>query len=145
MSPVDTVARAGGLFAFLAFCHFVADWIFQTHAEAMAKHADWRVRINHCGIYTYLMALSLKAFGLRGAPFFVSCAVLFVSHFVEDTYLPVYWWAMYVRRVPIVRERGLDGFMEWVATPLGKILMIAVDQIVHLAFLWVVVWMALAR
>ena len=44
--------------------------------------------------------------------------------------------------MPIVRERGLDGFKEFVDTPLGKILMIAVDQIVHLAFLWLPAWLA---
>ena len=135
MSP-DTLARAGGVFAYLAFCHFAADWIFQTHAEAMVKHTNRLVRFAHCAIYTGLMTLAMGFAGLSGAGLAASAAVLFASHFVEDTYLPVYWWARYVRRVPVVRERGVEGFREFVETTLGKILMIAVDQIAHLAVLW---------
>jgi hypothetical protein len=115
---------------------------------------------------------------------------LFVSHFIEDTYLPVVYWALHVRRPPEMRwtiklENGvgklynpdgtlyhdllfkpwrwdlatsvtdkkslkiankqlvLRGFMEFIDTTLGKILMIAVDQIIHLSFLVPIVWLVL--
>jgi hypothetical protein len=35
------------------------------------------------------------------------------------------------------------GFGEFVQTPIGKILMIAIDQIIHLAFLFPIVWMVI--
>lgn len=139
----DAFARAGGFFAVLAFVHFVVDWVFQTHAEAMAKHNNWRVRVRHCIIYTLGFVPLLVWVRLSPARYFASLAVLFLSHFAEDTYYPVFLWAKHVRRVPVVREKGIAGFVEWAETPLGKILMIAVDQIVHLTFLWVVVWMAM--
>jgi hypothetical protein len=34
------------------------------------------------------------------------------------------------------------GFLQFIQTPLGKILMIAIDQIIHLTFLWPLVIMA---
>lgn len=75
--------------------------------------------------------------------------VLFSSHFFEDTYVPVYWWAKYIRRVPELQTK--DGwvarrnFADWVKTPLGAILMIAIDQIIHIYFLWVPVIAVLCK
>lgn len=160
---VKIIALGGGLFAIFTFIHFLVDWIFQTHAEAMAKHNNWKVRARHCIIYTigflpimYVLHFSLLEFG-------IGAAILFVSHFIEDTYLPVYLWAKYIRKPPEMTEPQKElsiridgeqiikihppdpkkGFMEFVSTPLGKILMIAVDQIIHILFLFPLVWMAL--
>lgn len=160
---VKTIALAGGLFAIFTFVHFFVDWILQTHAEAMAKHNNWKVRARHCLIYTvgFLPIMYLLHFTVL--EFVIGINILFWSHFVEDTYLPVYYWAKYIRRPPEMIEPhkeliiGVDGhqtfkvsppdpkrgFIEFVSTPLGKILMIAVDQIIHLAFLFSLVWMAL--
>ena len=41
-----------GFLAILTFIHFVVDWIFQSHAEAMVKHNNPKVRAKHCAIYT---------------------------------------------------------------------------------------------
>lgn len=139
------LAHAGGLFAAFAFVHFAVDWIFQTHAEAMAKHNNAHVRARHCVIYTAGFLPLLWWLGWEPWRTVVGAAVLFVSHFGEDTYVPVYWWARYVRRVPEVRQCGAPGFATWVETPLGKILMIAVDQIVHLTFLWTLVALEMWR
>jgi hypothetical protein len=140
---VVAIAYIGGLFVLFTFTHFVADWIFQTHYEAMNKHKDDGIRAVHCAVYTvfFLPWFWFLSFSLERAG--IGAAVLFVSHFVEDSYYPVYLWARYIRRVPEVRERGPSGFVEFISTPLGKILMIAVDQIIHLAFLWVLVALAL--
>jgi hypothetical protein len=196
---VDYLAKAGGLFALFTFVHFVVDWVFQSHAEAMAKHNTPKVRARHCAIYTVPFLPILWALGLTGWEIVASTVILFGSHFVEDTYLPVLLWCKYVRRPPsmgwrIEKVRGtpymsgptefigampvrselsletqpdwrtdlfisassgkttyeaaqkeLDrrGFLEFIETTLGKILMIAIDQIIHLVFLWPVVWMAL--
>lgn len=138
---IEALSRAGGLFAVLAFVHFAVDWVFQTHAEAMAKHNNWRMRARHCAIYTAGFVPLFWWLHVRWSVGIACTVLLFGSHFIEDTYLPVYWWTKYIRRVPTVRQKGILGFIEWAETPLGKILMIAVDQIIHLTFLWVAVWM----
>jgi Protein of unknown function (DUF3307) len=148
MAFVVMLALAGGLFAILTFIHFVVDWIFQTHAEAMAKHNNAKVRARHCLIYTLGFLPLLLVFTWLGAltllEFGICLLILFVSHFIEDTYLPVYLWAKYIRRPPEMKqENPKAGFVEFVGTPLGKILMIAIDQIIHLAFLFPIVWLVL--
>ena len=131
-----SIAAAGGVFAYLAFFHFLVDWVLQSHWEATRKHSDAWVRAGHCSVYAAGMCVAICPI-LGGWPLAVSAVVLWASHFVEDTYYTVYLWMRHVRRVPVVRERGVEGFREYVQTPLGLVLMIVVDQIVHLAFLWV--------
>jgi hypothetical protein len=167
MAYVILLALAGGLFSILTFIHFVVDWIFQTHAEAMAKHNNAKVRARHCAIYTAgfvpLLLFFIWAGALSPLGFGICLLILFVSHFVEDTYIPVYLWAKWIRRPPqmtklrdipvgvtesgdTIYEEGPNpqiGFVEFIDTTLGKILMIAVDQIIHLAFLLPIVWLVL--
>jgi hypothetical protein len=72
----------------------------------------------------------------------VGSLVLFGSHFIEDTYYPVYLWAKYIRRIPEVRLGGVAAFKAQFATPLGLTLFLAIDQIIHLCFLWALVALA---
>lgn len=149
---------AGGLFALLALVHFVVDWIFQTHSEAMVKHNNPKVRAKHCLIYTIGFIPLLYFFEYTWLQWLIGLNILFWSHFVEDTYMPVYLWAKYIRKPPEMTENVLVtidgiiqsvppdpkmGFVLFVQTPLGKILMIAVDQIIHLSFLLPLVYMAM--
>jgi hypothetical protein len=189
---VVLAAMAGGLFGGFTFVHFVVDWVFQTHDEAMAKHNNAVVRARHCAIYTLPFIPLMAWLGFELWELIVGALTLFVSHFVEDTYLPVYVWAKWIRRPPEMRpetkyrllrneletvdkylseindntsvERfGLEvrrkelqeeirnfgefdakpGFIKFVDSALGKILMITIDQLVHLSFLWVLVYFAL--
>lgn len=153
------IALMGGLFAILTFIHFFVDWIFQSHAEAMAKHNNPIIRAKHCLIYT-----------LGFVPFFLFCQfsllewafvinLLFWSHFAEDTYWLVFMWAKYIRRPPemidprkqisadgyvsILPPDAKNGFIEFVKTPLGKILLIVIDQIIHLLFLFPIAYLIL--
>jgi len=158
------LAQVGGIFALLVLVHFVADWVFQSHAEAMAKPTNHRVRAKHCLIYTVLM---LGEIVLTTQPSAGACAwmagILFFSHFFEDTYLPVFVWAKLIRKPPemfppvglevktqtgasglvvgiegvdiVPPEPGIKEFVAFASTPLGKILLIALDQIIHLVFL----------
>jgi hypothetical protein len=160
---VKTIALAGGLFAIFTFVHFLVDWIFQTHAEAMAKHNNWKVRARHCFIYTvgFIPLMYLLHFSVL--EWVAGLNILFWSHFYLDTYHLVFLWAKYIRRPPEMVEphkeliTGVDGhkcfkvhppdarkgFIEFVQTALGKILMISVDQISHLCFLWILVYFAM--
>lgn len=155
MNPVIKVAIAGGIIAVLALIHNVVDVIFQNHAEAMVKHNNPKVRAKHCLIYTLGFVPLMWYFDFTFWEWMVGLNTLFWSHFCEDTYIPVYLWAKYIRRPPemvepwketYTREDGSKavrvhppdpkrGFGEWIQGPLGKILMIWVDQIVHWIFL----------
>lgn len=211
---VTKFALAGGLFAAFTFVHFVIDWVFQSHSEAMVKHNTPGVRAKHCLIYTSPFLPLLWWLGCRPYEIAVSALVLFISHFIEDTYAPVYWWAKHIRKVPGMRHHVVvenpggkvvlmkaepkpdgtlmvvrheftahgstigpnnervwpsgsieailqlvedgdwtpehademleqRGFREFIDGALGKILMISIDQIIHLAFLWVPIWFVL--
>lgn len=155
MNPVTKVAIAGGIIAVLALIHNVADVIFQNHAEAMVKHNNPKVRAKHCLIYTLGFVPLMWYFDFTFWEWMIGLNTLFWSHFCEDTYYPVYLWARFIRKPPemtepwketYTREDGSKavrvhapdpkrGFVEWIQQPLGKILMIWVDQIVHWIFL----------
>lgn len=153
------LALLGGLFAILCFIHFFVDWIFQSHAEAMVKHNNPKIRAKHCLIYTagFIPLLALCHFSFW--EWLIALNILFWSHFCEDTYVPVYLWAKYVRRPPEMTEPrkqvGTDGyvfvlppdpkagFVDFIQTAMGKILMIAIDQIIHLMFLLPIAYMML--
>jgi hypothetical protein len=131
------IAMVGGMFALLTFLHFVADWVFQSHAEAMAKTTNSWVRALHCTTYTaiccFVIELTTQVTILR---LIVIAVLLFFSHFFEDTYLPVYVWARYVRKpLELQGQASLEDFRLFADTTLGKILLIAIDQIVHILFL----------
>lgn len=153
------IALMGGIFAVLAFIHFFVDWIFQSHSEAMVKHNNPKIRAKHCLIYTVGFIPLLLLCHFNWIEMFVATQILFWSHFCEDTYIPVFLWAKYIRRPPEMTEPrksvGVDGyvtvlppdakagFADWVQTAMGKILMIAIDQIIHLFFLFPIAWMIL--
>lgn len=156
------IALMGGLLAVLVFIHFFVDWIFQSHAEAMVKHNNPKIRAKHCLIYTLGFVPIMWAFNFSLIEWLIGLNLLFWSHFAEDTYLPVYLWAKYIRKPPEMtgprkHVRGLDGyvtisppdpkagFVEFVQTPMGKILMIAIDQIIHIAFLFPIAWMMMTH
>lgn len=194
----DELAKLGGLLCFLTFVHFASDWILQSHAEAMAKTKNWKVRARHCAIYTVSFLPVFWIVGLPSIPSLACAAVLFFSHFVEDTYIPVYFWMKYIRKPPgmgvrvtvtngeihilfddepkkfpveiivpvghnndkfdgeifnLIQEMNgglspeaaeeklrMKAFIKFVDTALGKILLIAVDQIIHIAFLIPIAW-----
>jgi len=166
METLIKLMLGGGLFAVLGFIHFFVDWIFQSHAEAMVKHANAKVRAKHCAIYTLgfipLLTFILCVGALTWWQFLACVAILFISHFFEDTYLPVYYWAKWIRRPPemtqpIKQPTNIDGYVNvlppdpkegfklFVQTTLGKILMIAIDQIIHFAFLFPIVWFVMSN
>lgn len=163
MDVIIKIAIVGGLFAVMAFIHFFVDWIFQSHSEAMVKHNHPWIRAKHCLIYTVGFVPLMCFFHFNFWSWLIALNILFWSHFAEDTYVPVYLWAKYIRRPPEMTEPWKEtytrvdgtvaikvhppdpkrGFGEFVQTPIGKILMIAIDQIIHLSFLFPIIWLAL--
>ena len=143
MNTAFMVALLGGFLGILTLIHFVVDWVFQSHAEAMVKHNNPRIRAKHCLIYTigFIPFMLLLHFSVW--EFILGLNILFWSHFGEDTYIPVFLWAKYIRRPPEMDNDPKNGFLIFVSSPLGKILMIVIDQIIHLLFLLPIAWMAL--
>lgn len=151
------IALMGGLLSILVFIHFFVDWIFQSHAEAMVKHNNPKIRAKHCLIYTVGFVPFMALFHFSWLEWLIALNILFWSHFGEDTYVPVFLWAKYIRRPPEMTEprkqTGVDGyvtvlppdpkagFVDFIQTPMGKILMIAIDQIIHICFLLPIAWM----
>ena len=137
----DQLAKAGGLFAILSFAHFFVDWFFQTHKGATSKAKDGWQRAIHCTLYTLLMSfIMIPMFGKFTWGFFFSLGILWGSHFFEDTYKPVLWWARHVRKIP----DGWPADNDPHAVSLSLILGITIDQLFHLGALWVpvgfIVW-----
>jgi hypothetical protein len=163
MNIAIQLALAGGLFALFSFVHFFVDFVLQTHFEAMNKHNNPKIRAHHCLIYAIGFIPLMIVLNFKLWEFIVGFVVLFASHFYLDTYHAVFLWAKYIRQPPemtdphkesYLREDGewaikvlppdpVKGFVQFVSTPLGKILMIAIDQISHLSFLWILVWLGL--
>lgn len=155
------MATVGGLFAVMTFIHFFVDWICQTHSEAMQKHNNAKVRAKHCAIYTIGFVPFLLVFPLPLWKIVISLNILFWSHFYLDTYHGVFLWAKHIRKPPDMSEPQKftsedghvtilppdpkKGFIQFVSTPLGKILMIAVDQISHLAFIFPIIYLIMTK
>ena len=153
MTRIEVLAQAGGLLACLTFIHFVSDWVFQSHAEAMVKHKDHEVRAKHCLVYSMFFVPWMVFFHFKWWQYLLGFDVLFYSHFLLDTYVVVYLWARYIRKPPEMntdKDKGLMhdpkvGFKNFVSTSLGKILMITIDQLTHILMLWAIVILTMVR
>lgn len=150
------IALFGGIFALLVFWHFVADWLTQSHNEAMSKARDKWVRARHCLIYSLNFVPVMYVLKLSHTHMLLCFVILFVSHFIEDTYIPVLLWVKHIRRPPEFKDRGEHfasradlvaedrrAFIAFASTPLGKVVAIVVDQLVHIAFLMPIAYFAL--
>jgi hypothetical protein len=96
--------------------HFVGDWLLQNGWIAANKTSVAWIRFIHCLIYT-------ACFWWLGWQW---CLFIFTTHFIIDTYLPLYWF----RRI-----RGdFKDFAEFkasFATPVGFVVNVTMDQIFH--------------
>ena len=155
---MTSLAVIGGLWFILTFIHFVADWMFQTHADAVAKSTDTSIRARHCAIYTAFFIPIFMFIGCSWIAIATYVGILFMSHFIEDSYVPVLWWMRHIRKVPWFTKGQKTGYSTkspyleiipltdkeaWTefaqAEPaLSFILLITVDQIVHIFFLGVI-------
>ena len=84
------IALMGGFLGILTLIHFVVDWVFQSHAEAMVKHNNAWVRAKHCAIYTVGFVPFMELLHFSNWQWFIATNILFWSHFFEDTYFPVF-------------------------------------------------------
>ena len=133
------IIQIGSMFAILALWHFIIDWLGQSQKDAIAKSTNWRIRFDHCFYYALWFVLLGLAFNFHLLPMCLSFGILFISHFIIDTYIPTYLWVKYVRQPAIPTwDFTIEKFKEYAATPIGSIITITVDQIFHLIFVFVV-------
>jgi hypothetical protein len=155
--PLETIALAGGLFVPLAIWHFVADWLTQSEYTAEVKHEGNLELTVHCFVYTVFFIPFLFLYGLPLWAGIVAGSILFWSHWIGDRGIPVWLWARYIRRMTYVpsyeiqkRERMTvpkdlfrDGQFLNVSFYFRPVLVIVVDQLWHLLWLWSIVGLAL--
>ena len=142
MITTQLLGTVGGLFALLALWHFFADWTFQSHKDAIAKSKDQRVRASHCIEYVFAFFPAWTWASLAQNNGILKCITivftLFFTHFIIDSYKPVAWWAKNVRHDPAFDQHPDDyetAMKAMMSTPVGAILCITMDQILHLACL----------
>lgn len=129
--------NVGGALAILfGVGHFVGDWVLQTHQMAMRKVGEPRVRAVHCAIYTAVVAVIAliwrgdpSAWEGRWTTFAAVVAWLFASHFVIDSYKPLFRFRQ-VMRDPFAKD--LETFKERFQTPAGFVVYVTLDQVFHL-------------
>lgn len=146
------MVRFAAAYFLLVVIHFFADWLFQSEAEAMRKSKCAETRSRHCAIYTVFFVPFLLWTTGHVACVMFSSFWIFWTHWIEDTYIPVMLWAKHLRKAkefaveyfdPVSKEvvfTDEDKFRAFVSTPLGLILAIAVDQIIHVVSLAPVAW-----
>jgi hypothetical protein len=115
------VAELGGMFSLMVLAHFVFDWLPQPEGWALVKHKDHVIRFIHCFVYSILMTIQFWIITGDNDTFAAIFSVLFISHFIEDTYWFPMWWLKNVRKAKGPAFEGLN-----------LILLIVVDQLVHI-------------
>lgn len=146
------LVKLGSIWFVLFVIHF-NDWFFQSQAQAIAKSKDSNVRTEHCAVYTsFFMALFIWV-GCNVGQILLLSAWIFWTHWFEDTYVPVMWWAKHLRKatefgsavwdpvkavaVPLTDE---EAFKKFASTPVGLLLSITIDQMIHIVSLGPVAW-----
>ena len=156
----------GAVFAPLVFWHFFSDWTFQSQWEAMNKARNKKVRAWHCMKYAAFFLPMFLFTGFTDVTWLV-CAltILGVTHYIIDSYVPVMLWAKYCRKTPEFKRVGIksnmkpwsdhdvdevyyssdmEAFKAFASTPLGLILIITMDQLMHIACLIPIAWMMIS-
>jgi len=155
--PLETIALAGGLFVPLVVWHFLADWCTQSEYSAEVKHeGNWELTA-HCLLYTFLFVPFLYLYGLPLWAKIAAGSILLWSHWTGDRGIPVWLWARYIRKMTCVlnletleRERMTvpkdlfrDGQFLNTSFYFRPILVIVIDQLWHLLWLWAIVGLTL--
>jgi len=124
----------GSLFSLMVLSHFVCDWLPQPESWAMVKHKNWAIRFMHSAVYAALMTIVFAALiDMHVLLAWIIFNVLWFAHFVEDTYWFPMWWLTNVRKTTKPPFEGLN-----------LILLIVVDQLVHIAIVLLCCFIVLA-
>ncbi len=105
--------------------HFVMDWIFQWNWEAMKKSKEWLPLFFHCTVYTAGFIPAFIFFNVN----FLWLLLIFVSHVILDKRSLEFW----------ILEKFKGVKKDDVGEPIFTILLIGIDQTLHLAILTLIV------
>lgn len=112
----------------LIILHFVGDWLLQPDWMGTTKATNWKMRSIHVLIYTLIIAFS----GISW-PWLLWIST---THWVIDTYIPLYWITK------LRRDRwgeSLEKFKQAFSTPHGFVVLVTLDQLLHILTLLVAV------
>lgn len=149
---LEQIALAGGLYVPLVFWHFVADWLTQTQDKAERKSKDHAVLASHCLVYTLFFVPVLLLYQIPMWGRLALLPILFFSHLIGDAGFPVWFWARYIRRMTTGPTRKRVDKLKDFFPPSEEIdarvlfrpsLLLVIDQLWHLAWLWVIVYLAM--
>jgi hypothetical protein len=110
------------LFDKLLVAHLVGDWLLQTEWQALNKSKNYRALFSHIAVYSLIMLGVLVAdFGFQNIYAYIVVAMLASSHALLDRGWPV---IRFMKTFRLIVERKPE---RW--------LVMAVDQVIHVAFL----------
>lgn len=114
---------------FLTAAHFVGDWFLQTDFIQQNKARNSRLRWLHVFLATLPTGVGLLF--LSADPKMLSAVYLWLvgSHWLIDSYLPLYWWRKVVMRDP--ECESIERFAAAFNTPRGMVVYVAMDQMLH--------------
>ncbi len=114
-------------FEILFLTHFISDWMFQTSWESMNKSKQFLPLFVHCSVYTVFFIPIFYFLKIN----MLLLILLFVSHMILDNRKFLFWWLHNIKRT---KQKDV-GDITW------TILVIAMDQILHLAVLGLVLFL----
>jgi len=113
------------IFEALLITHFIVDWIFQSKWEAENKSKEWLPLFFHCTVYTVGFLPVFLIYGIN----LTWLILLFVSHVIFDR-----------RKFEICLLKNIKKTTkENTLEPLWTMLLITIDQILHIIILVLVV------
>ncbi len=113
------------IFEALLVTHLIMDWIFQWNWEATKKSKEWLPLFFHCAVYTIGFIPVFIFFNLN----FFWLLLIFVSHLIFDKRDFEFW----------ILEKFKGVKKDDVGEPIFTILLIGIDQTLHLATLALIV------
>jgi len=113
------------LFESLFLTHLVMDWIFQWEWEALNKSRSWRALCFHCAVYTtgFIPVFLIYKVSLWWL------VLLFASHAFFDKRSFELW----------LLEKFKGVKKETVSESLWTVLLVAIDQVLHLIILGIII------
>lgn len=133
MSNLESIGAA--LVVLFGVGHMTGDWLLQTQKMAENKTKDPVVRAIHCTIYTICLALMMlfwrghaDAWNGKWITFGVLVTWLFASHFIIDSYKPLFWYRKFTKD-PYAQT--IEQFKERFNTPAGFMVYVTLDQFFH--------------
>jgi hypothetical protein len=129
------------IFTILIFTHFIVDFIFQSHKTAMGKISNYKIRFWHCILYSFIMSTIWLVLSFNLIYFLIILLYFFITHYFIDSYKPVYWWAKYIRKPQeMIDNNNWEGFINFANTSLGKVLIVSIDQFLHIFVIWIILF-----